>query len=196
MGINVVLLNDSCNWLARRLIFSSFAKSELKKNELNAEFGSFMKFKTADINDLEALNSISVRSKAYWGYPESWMEKWLDELTLDADKFSNQHIMVVEYESKIIGFSSVVENKDNYEILHLWILPKFIGKGFGKMLLEKTIQKFVTTDKAIIVESDPNAEKFYESQGFITFDRVESIPKGRFLPLMKKLLPTKIFNQK
>ena len=152
-----------------------------------------MKFRTADINDLEALNTISVKSKGYWGYPESWIEKWLDELTLDNDKFSNQNILVVEHESKLIGFASIVENIENYEILHLWILPEFIGKGFGKKLLEKTIQTFVKSEKEIIVEADPNAEKFYQSQGFITFDKVESFPKGRFLPVMKKTIANKSY---
>ena len=30
------------------------------------------------------------------------------------------------------------------------------------------------------------AEAFYASQGFETFDKTESFPKGRFLPVMKK----------
>ncbi len=150
-----------------------------------------MKFRIADIDDLETLNTISVKSKAYWGYPESWIEKWLDELTLDEHKFSNQNILVVENENRLIGYSSIVENSENYEILHLWILPAYIGKGLGKKLLEKTIRKFVIKDKEIIVEADPNAEPFYQSQGFVTYDRVESFPKGRFLPLMRKTITNK-----
>lgn len=145
-----------------------------------------MKFRIADINDLEALNTISVKSKRYWGYPETWIRKWMDELTLDKVKFSRQNILVVEDEGILVGFASIIETPESYEILHLWILPEFIGKGFGKQLLEKTIEKFVAADKEIIVVADPNAEKFYQSQGFIAFDRVESFPKGRFLPIMKK----------
>lgn len=145
-----------------------------------------MKFRIAKIDDLETLNKISVESKAYWGYPESWIENWLDELTLDKDKLSTQNVLVIENENKIIGFSSIVENSRNYEILHLWILPEYIGKGFGKKLLEKTIRTFTKPDKVIIVEADPNAEPFYKSQGFVTFDKVESFPKGRFLSVMKK----------
>jgi len=145
-----------------------------------------MKFRTAKISDIDTLNAISVASKAYWGYPASWMEKWRDELTLDSVKFSKQNIMVVEEEGQPIGFSSIVENSDHYEILHLWILPAYIGKGIGKKLLEKIMGTFATSGKAIIVEADPNAEAFYRSQGFVTFDKVESFPKGRFLPVMKK----------
>ena len=43
----------------------------------------------------------------------------------------------------------------------------------------------VNEPKEIIVESDPNAEAFYTSQGFETFDKIESFPKGRFLPVMR-----------
>jgi ribosomal protein S18 acetylase RimI-like enzyme len=145
-----------------------------------------MKFRTAEISDLETLNTISVKSKSYWGYPESWIEQWMDELTLDKDKFSMQNVLVVETEHKLIGFASIVEHSKNYEILHLWILPEYIGMGYGKKLLEKTIHTFVKSDKEIIVEADPNAEPFYQRQGFVTYDKVESFPKGRFLPVMKK----------
>ena len=147
-----------------------------------------MNFRTADINDLEVLNTISVKSKGYWGYPESWIQRWLDELTIDEEKFSEQHILVIENDSELFGFSSIVENNDNYEILHLWILPEYICNGFGKRLLEKTIRSFVKKDKEVIVEADPNAEPFYQSQGFVTFDKVKSFPKGRFLPVMKKTI--------
>lgn len=148
-----------------------------------------MKFRIAEIDDLDTLNRISVKSKAYWGYPASWIEHWLDELRLNEAKFSKQNILVVENNGKIIGFSSIVENINNYEILHLWILPEYIGKGFGKKLLEETLRTFVKSNKTIIVEADPNAEPFYKSQGFATYDKVESFPKGRFLPVMKKRSP-------
>jgi len=145
-----------------------------------------MKFRIAETGDLETLNAISVKSKAYWGYPEAWIEKWLDELTLNDEKLSKQNVLVIENENKIVGFSSIVENNENYEIVHLWLLPAYIGKGLGKKLLAKTIESFVKTDKEIIVVADPNAVPFYQSQGFVIFDKVESFPKGRFLPVMKK----------
>ncbi len=147
-----------------------------------------MRFRIAEIDDLETLNTISLQSKAYWGYPESWIANWMDELTIDRDKFFNQNILVVESESKIFGFCSIVEKRENYEILHLWMLPEHIGKGIGKKLLSKTIETFVKLEKPIIVEADPNAEPFYKSQGFVTYDKVESFPKGRSLPVMKKTI--------
>lgn len=120
-------------------------------------------------------------------YPKSWIEHWLDDLTLDSDKFSKQHVLVAEKKSEIIGFCSIIDNIENYEILHLWLLPKHIGKGIGKKLLIKTIDRFVKLVKPITVVVDPNAEKFYKCQGFVTYERVESFPEGRFLPKMKTI---------
>lgn len=144
------------------------------------------KFRAAQISDLPILNQISVESKKYWNYPDEWISLWINDLTLTPVKLSNQKILLAEVENQIIGFCSVGENPDIYEILHLWLLPSFIGKGYGKQLLEKAIGAFTNTDKPIIVEADPNAESFYESCGFTTFDQVASSPQGRFLPLMKR----------
>ncbi|MFT5512895.1 MAG: GNAT superfamily N-acetyltransferase [Bacteroidia bacterium] len=151
-----------------------------------------MKLRIGEIEDLETLNSISVLSKSYWNYPKSWIERWMDDLTIQVDEFAKQNILVVEHDGDIIGFSSVVERLENCELLHLWVLPNHIGEGIGKLLLNKTLETCGTIGKPIIVESDPNAEAFYKSQGFVTYDKIESYPKGRFLPLMKKTSVKKV----
>ena len=145
-----------------------------------------MIFRIGDREDLEALNEIAVKSKGHWGYPQSWMDHWMHELTIDEDEFSSQNIIVLEIDHQLAGFCSVIENEEHYEILHLWILPEYIRKGYGKKLLERTIELFVRTKKPIIVESDPNAEAFYHKQGFTKYDMIESFPKGRMIPVMKK----------
>jgi len=66
-----------------------------------------MIFRKADIKDIPVLNEISVFSKAHWGYPKSWIENRLDELTLDHKKFGQQHILTAEDKGKIIGFVSM-----------------------------------------------------------------------------------------
>ena len=149
-----------------------------------------METRKAILKDLPELNRISVASKKHWGYPDEWIESWLSDLTLTPEEFAKQHILVGELASEIIGFCSIAENEDEYEIHNLWVLPKFIGLGYGKKLLTLAIEAFIKTCKPIIVVADPNAELFYESQGFITFDKTESFPAGRYLPIMKKLLPT------
>jgi len=145
-----------------------------------------MEFRKARKSELGTLNKISVVSKKYWRYPTEWMEKWKDDLTIDTTDFLEQEITVVEIDSIIVGFCSIIDNPEDYEILHLWVLPDYIGQGAGKQLLNYTLNKFVKQNKDIIVVADPNAEAFYNSQGFRTFDKAESYPKGRYLPIMKK----------
>jgi len=141
----------------------------------------------AKVIDIEILNTISIESKMHWNYPKEWIKKWVDDLTLTEKDFKDQHIFAIEKEDSIIGWCSIQENDTNYEVMNLWVKPDYIGAGYGKILLNETIKKVVIKKKSIIVEADPNAEAFYASQGFVTFDKIESYPKGRFLPIMKKV---------
>lgn len=143
-------------------------------------------FRNATIKDIQLLNKVSIASKKYWKYPDEWLEKWCDELTLKFDDFKKNVIIVIEISNIIIGFCSISENSEQYEIEHLWILPEFIGKGYGKLPLDQSLHQVIKKEKDIIVIADPNAESFYKKQGFITFSKVKSFPKNRFLPIMKK----------
>lgn len=144
-----------------------------------------MTCRKAEITDITVLNRISVTSKRHWGYPEEWIENWKEDLSLTASDLNSQETLVMDFKRKIIGFCSIKDHGDRYEVIHLWILPEFIGKGYGKILLKETLTLFVLEDKPIWVLADPNAESFYNKQGFTTLEKVESFPKGRYLPLMK-----------
>ena len=142
--------------------------------------------KKAVLADIPVLNQISVSSKMYWDYPKEWLQHWMEGLIVTEKNFTTQQVYKLTLAKEIIGFSAIEEFKDYYEIDHLWILPKYIGKGYGKFLLNKTIENTVIKNKNILVVADPNAEAFYASHGFVTFDKTESYPPGRYLPIMKK----------
>ncbi|KYG83074.1 hypothetical protein AWW67_06530 [Roseivirga seohaensis] len=142
----------------------------------------------AQIEDINELNRISFASKQHWGYPEEWMELWKEDLLLTERDFEVQQIYKLVLEKMIIGFCAIQELPEVYDVTNLWIEPTQIGKGFGKLLLSFCIEKVVLNNKLIVVEADPNAEAFYANQGFVTYGQKESLPKGRFLPLMKKSL--------
>ncbi len=182
------------------LFIEGFVLQSIKPNDsLRKQINTFSVLKTflqrkkmkpvihkAHTCDIPTLNKISVASKSYWGYPPEWIKKWLPDLHLSERDFSTQSIYKLDLGGSIIGFCAIQENKSNYEIMHLWVLPDHIGKGYGTLLLNKSLKKTMTRIKDIIVEADPNAEAFYTRHGFSTFDKVASYPKGRFLPLMKK----------
>ncbi|MDN3643334.1 GNAT family N-acetyltransferase [Lutimonas halocynthiae] len=144
-----------------------------------------MKFRPAEIKDIEALNHISLASKRYWNYPEEWIRRWKDDLRISELDLIDLEIRVVTIDDQIKGFCAIREADSYYEVEHLWLRPDTIGKGLGKALLLASLESAVNKDLPILVEADPNAEVFYKKQGFVTYDKKESFPKGRYLPLMK-----------
>ena len=144
-----------------------------------------MKFRPAEIKDIETLNHISLASKRYWKYPEEWMERWKDDLCISESDLIDLVITVVTINDELRGFCAIRETDGYYEVEHLWLLPETIGKGLGKALLLASLESAVNKDLPILVEADPNAEAFYKKQGFVTYGKKESFPKGRYLPLMK-----------
>ena len=135
--------------------------------------------------DVPALNPISYAAKAHWGYPAEWMERWRPELELTAASFTEMQVFKLLLAGAPIGWCAVVETPEHYEVEHLWILPGQMGNGYGKLLLNEALAHTVQPGKPILVLSDPNAEGFYQHQGFVTFEQQESYPPGRFLPLMR-----------
>jgi len=140
--------------------------------------------KEAEIQDIPLLNAISIESKMYWGYPQEWMNNWRNALTITEPYLSKNPVYKL-IGNEIAGFCGIEKKIGYYEVSHLWLKPGYIGKGLGRFLLTATLHKVVEKGSEVRVEADPNAEKFYARQGFITFDKIESYPKGRFLPLMK-----------
>ena len=145
----------------------------------------------AVVADIDTLNRISLASKKHWRYPQDWIDHWREDLKVTTTHFEEHQVIkaVLENEGQeiIVGFCIVGETDQEYEVLHLWVDPPYIGKGYGKTLLNQALEMAITTPKDILVEADPNAEAFYKAMGFVTFDEVKSIyPEGRVLPLMRK----------
>jgi GNAT superfamily N-acetyltransferase len=85
----------------------------------------------------------------------------------------------------IVGFYALVrQSRTEYELDALFVEPAFIGKGFGRLLVEhaKSVASTMGGTK-LIIQGDPNAERFYLAMGGVLTGRKESgsIP-GRFLP--------------
>ncbi|MEO0876200.1 MAG: GNAT family N-acetyltransferase [Bacteroidota bacterium] len=156
-----------------------------KQNRINI-IPIMLTFCTPTIKDLPTLNHISLASKAHWGYPQQWLQHWKDDMLLREKHLTQYNILLAELAGEVVGFCAISEEITEYQVEHLWLLPKHIGKGYGKRLLEQALASFTTTDKPILVEADPHAEAFYQRQGFVTFSKIESYPPGRFLPVMKK----------
>lgn len=143
----------------------------------------------ADTTDAEQLTEIAWQSKSHWNYPKEWMELWREGLKITEEIIQkNEVFKLVLANEEIVGCCVLITEEDVLWIEHLWILPNYIGHGFGKQLLETVLQETLQPiHQKIKVVSDINAEIFYQKMGFQTVDQYASKPKGRFLPIMEKV---------
>ena len=143
-----------------------------------------------DAEDYEKLTDICLKSNRHWGYPDYLIDLWRDKFTITPRYIRNHNLLKIQNEhNEILGFGSIdnVNGNGIYEISHLWVLPEYMGKNIGKLLLEHLENK-VAPKKTIKVVSDPNAMAFYQSFGYQKVGEVKSKPDGRKLPLLKKIL--------
>ncbi|CAD7816507.1 hypothetical protein CHRY9390_03183 [Chryseobacterium aquaeductus] len=144
----------------------------------------------ANTDDHKILTDITKKSKAYWGYSEQQMNEWSDLLTVSSEYIQNNKVFKLIVNESIVGYFSYMNIENNLVRLdNLFVLPEYIGKGYGKLLLNHFIlnirQSGITR---IILDADPNAEKFYESFGFIKTGQIKTSIKDRFLPIMELVL--------
>lgn len=142
----------------------------------------------AESIDAPRLSDISLSAKKHWNYPEEWLSAWSNELKVTPKYIAAHAVFKLIKQEEIIGFCSIKKDGPRYEVDHLWILPAYMGKGLGKRLLDTALDARCPRGAKIRVYADPNAQEFYEKQGFEKIDQFESYPKGRFLPVLEKTI--------
>jgi GNAT superfamily N-acetyltransferase len=142
------------------------------------------KVREAKPYESEILTSIAIRSEAYWGYDYDYIEKFKSIYNVSEDFISNNPTFVIEKYDNIVGFYSILVEKDKTSLEHLFIEPKHIGKGYGKLLWNHIIEKCKTTAiKEFEIVTSPEAKEFYTKMGAIQIGEVESlVKKNRKIP--------------
>lgn len=133
------------------------------------------------------LTELTKRSKAHWGYSDEQIQIWSEQLTISGSYIENTSVYKLVIDTTITGYYSFY-NKDVYTIKldNLFILPEYICKGFGRILMNDFFLRLKSTDtKKVILDSEPNAEEFYIKLGFIKTGQNLSSIKDRFLPVME-----------
>jgi len=87
------------------------------------------------------LTELTVRSKAYWGYDDSFLESARQALEFQASKFlPDFHVYILEAQGQPLGFCSLTfVDSDTVELHDLFIEPRHIGKGYGKELWDYAV---------------------------------------------------------
>jgi len=158
-----------------------------------------VQFRKASKQDAPLLTDLAIKSKAYWGYSSDFMNAAKYELSVTPEdiEYIGLHYYVACISEKIVGFYSLEkQEKSKIELGAMFVDPNLIGSGIGKSLMTHAKVTAISFGaKKLIIQSDPNAEKFYRAVGGRNIGRreSESIP-GRFLPVLEVLLIVEEFD--
>jgi len=148
-------------------------------------------------DESESLTNISFKSKGYWDYPKQFFEVWQNELIITQKYIDENEIFVLEENGSPIAFYSIIELKNEIEISgikinkgywldHMFVIPEFIGSGFGKKMFEH-LKNYCRNNNIIDlgILADPNAKSFYEKMGCDYQREYPSTIKNRTTPFLK-----------
>ena len=147
-----------------------------------------MKIVRAKPEDAETLTQIAHAAKRHWGYPEGWIEAWCDILTMRPEFIAANIAFCAIEDGRAVGFYVLTTESDGIHLDHLWIIPAAMRRGIGRALFEHAVKQARTAGFDLIkIESDPNAEGFYERMGAkrVGTNVAEVEGEKRELPLME-----------
>jgi GNAT superfamily N-acetyltransferase len=125
-----------------------------------------MEIHRAKPEDAVAITEIAFAAKRHWGYSERWIQRWKNVLTIQPEFVARNETYVAFLDGQAVGFYALVHRKGRASLEHLWVLPSAMRQGIGRTLFHHAVQRAkALAVKAIEIESDPNAEKFYEKMG-------------------------------
>ena len=147
-----------------------------------------IRIRRAELDEATALTEIAHAAKRHWGYPETWIEHWKDELTISPEFIAGSEMYVALVNDQIVGCCALVFSGSNAELEHMWIRPEHMGNGVGRALFRHTRQRAQELNFSVMeLSADPNAEGFYKRMGAEHCGEVRSEIDGlpRVLPRMK-----------
>lgn len=119
-------------------------------------------------------------------YEESWKyaykgiipQSFLDSIPKGkwASKIDKMGCLVADDNGKIVGTAGFCGSrwekyKEYGEIVSIYFIPDYIGKGYGKMLIEACIDELRKSgyEKVLlwVLEENSRARRFYEKNGFV-----------------------------
>ena len=125
-----------------------------------------MEIRRAKPGDAGALSRVAFAAKRYWGYPEHWIERWRESLTITPEFVGRNEVYAATLNEEILGFYALVGEGREVQLEHLWVSPESMGAGVGRLLFDHAASRAASLGAEILrIEADPNAEGFYRRMG-------------------------------
>ena len=141
---------------------------------------------SASPKDTETLANLEIRSESYWGYSTEFMDKFKEiYLITEAFILNNPTYMLME-DDTIIGFYGLMVKHEETSLEYLFIEPKYIGKGYGKILWSHALEECKKLGiGAFTIITSPDARGFYLNLGATVYKEADSlISKGNKTPIL------------
>lgn len=168
--------------------------TSIKKNPWNETVEFFdtnnndsISLRKAEVNEYSFLSGLAIRSKSYWPYPADYLQKCIEVLKITEDDIRSWPASVAIKKNEVVGFFALKTVSGENTLDHLWIDPRFIGKGVGTILFRAAIKEAKEIGwNNFRIAADPFAESFYLKMGAKTIGAVQSrIKPDLFLPHME-----------
>jgi GNAT superfamily N-acetyltransferase len=134
------------------------------------------------------LSAIAHAAKAVWGYPESWLRRWSEVLTVTPEYVRSVPTHGLVEDCRIVGYFSLALRDAAIHLEQMGVLPDAMGRGGGRPLFEFAAELARASGaKKLRVKNDPHWEGFYVHMGVTLRGQVASPMDGvdRFLPLLE-----------
>lgn len=136
------------------------------------------------------LRALAHRSKAHWPYDAEFLAKVRPLLRLEPEDIATSEVWVLEEAATVAGWHRVTLHGDRAELEDLWLEPKWIRTGRGRLLFEhaaNVARRHGAT--SLTWDAEPYAEAFYRAMGGEEIGRTPSAAEeGRTLPRMRLAL--------
>ena len=128
-------------------------------------------------DEAAALTAIAHAAKRHWGYPEAWIARWKDALSVTPAYVRDNLVFVAAgaQSDRPRGFYSLSMERATAVLDHLWIEPEWIGRGLGRGLFGHAVRTARAEGATKLqIDSDPHAEPFYRRLGAIQVGEVRA----------------------
>ena len=124
------------------------------------------KIARATPDQAKVLTEIAFTAKRHWDYPERWVQLWSPILTVSPEFIEQHDTYIALKDEKEIGFYAIAVEDERASLEHFWVLPEYMGKGIGAKLFRHALSRCKEIGvHTLEIESDPNAQGFYERMG-------------------------------
>jgi GNAT superfamily N-acetyltransferase len=146
-----------------------------------------MQIRPAQPEEAQLLSDIAFASKKHWGYPDDWMQQWREALTITPELIQAGNVFLADIGS-CAGFYALTPRESTLWLEHLWVAPRFMGQGIGRALFAHAARRGKAMGLVfLMIESDPNAQGFYQKMGALPESFRTSVCCGivRRLPILR-----------